>query len=77
MQRGKRNMALHAAGIMPIVCPIGDSSGVTGVGVFNASSEDVQRICSLDPGVKAGVFNFEVHPSRSFPGSILPVPESS
>ena len=34
MKHGKRNMALRAAGIMPIVCPIGDGSGVTGVCVF-------------------------------------------
>ncbi len=77
MQHGKRNMALRAAGIMPIVCPIGDGSGVTGVCVFDASPEDAQRIYSQDPGVKAGVFTFEVHPSRSFPGSALPVADAS
>jgi hypothetical protein len=73
-EHGKRNMALRDAGIMPIVCPIGDGSGVTGVAVFDASPEEVQRIYSQDPGVKAGVFIFEVHPCRSFPGSCLPMP---
>jgi hypothetical protein len=77
MQHGKRNMALRAAGIMPIVCRIADGSGVTGVCVFNASPEDAERIYSNDPGVKAGVFTFTVHPCRSFPGSTLPVPDAT
>jgi hypothetical protein len=25
-----------------------------------------------DPGVKAGVFEYEIHPVRSFPGDALP-----
>jgi hypothetical protein len=56
MQHGKRNMALRAAGVMPIVCRIADGSGVTGVSIFDASPEDVERIYSSDPGVRAGVF---------------------
>jgi hypothetical protein len=75
-QHGKRNIALRKAGIMPIIAPIGDGSGITGIGVFDASPDDVKRIYSLDPGVKAGVFTFEVHPSRSFPGSTLAEPEA-
>ncbi len=27
---------------------------------------------SSDPGVKAGIFTYEVHPVRSFPGAALP-----
>ena len=77
VQHGKRNMALRAAGIMPIVCPIGDGSGITGICVFDATPEEVQRIYSQDPGVKAGVFTFEVHASRSFPGSTLPMPDAA
>ena len=71
MEHGRRNVALHAAGLMPIVCPIGDGSGVTGIGVFDATPEDVERIMLGDPGVRAGVFTFDVHASRSFPGSTL------
>ena len=69
---GKRNYALHLAGLMPIVCPIADGSDVSGVAVFDASPEDVDRIMAGDPGVQAGVFTYEIHPSRSFPGSNLP-----
>lgn len=74
MAHGKRNARLYRAGLMPIICPIGDGSGVTGIGVFDASPQDVERIMAADPGVMAGVFTFEVHPSRSFPGSTLPLP---
>lgn len=76
MQHGKRNMALRAAGLMPIVCRIADGSGVVGVGIFDASPEEVQRIYADDP-VKAGAFTFSVHPCLSFPGSALPMPEAA
>jgi hypothetical protein len=71
-EHGKRNFALHAAGLLPIVCPVGDGSGVTGVAIFDATPEDVERIMSEDPGVKAGVFTYDIHPTRTFPGSTLP-----
>jgi hypothetical protein len=72
MAHGKRNVSLQRAGLMPIICPIGDGSGITGIGVFDASPEDVERIMAADPGVQAGVFTYQVHPCRSFPGSALP-----
>lgn len=71
-EHGKRNFALRTAGLMPIVCPVADGSGVTGISLFDADPEDVERIMSADPGVTAGVFTFEVHATRSFPGSCLP-----
>ena len=69
---GKRNFALRLAGLMPIVCPVADGSRVTGVSIFDATPEAVDSMMSLDPGVKAGVFTYEIHPTRSFPGSMLP-----
>jgi hypothetical protein len=71
-EHGKRNSALRMAGLMPIVCPIVDGSGVTGVGIFDASPSDVDRIMAADPGVRAGLFTYDIHPARSFPGSTLP-----
>ena len=71
-EHGKRNSALRLAGLMPIVCPIADGSGVTGVGIFDASPDDVERIMATDPGVQADLFTYEIHPARSFPGSTLP-----
>lgn len=69
---GKRNFALRESGLMPIVCPVADGSDLVGVAIFDAEPADVERIMSRDPGVLAGVFTYEVHPTRSFPGSTLP-----
>jgi hypothetical protein len=69
---GKRNYGLYLAGLMPIVCPIADGTDTVGVSVFDVSPEDVERIMAGDPGVRAGLFTYEVHPTRSFPGSALP-----
>lgn len=69
---GKRNYALRAAGFMPIVCPVRDESSVAGVGIFDALPEDVDRIMLSDPGVRAGVLTYDIHPAWSFPGSTLP-----
>ena len=71
-QHGKRNLALRTAGLMPIICPIADGRGLCGVCILDATPEDAQRIMALDPGVQAGIFTYEVHPTRSFPGNALP-----
>ncbi len=73
-EHGRRNMALRAAGVLPIVCAIGDGSEVSGIGVFNATLtiEDARHIMDDDPGVQAGVFVYELHACRSFPGASLP-----
>ena len=71
-EHGRRNYALRAEGVLSIVCPISDGSDVTGVGIFNANVEEVKTIMEEDPGVKAGVFVYEIHACRSFPGDCLP-----
>ena len=71
-EHGRRNFALRAEGLLSIVCPIVDDSEWSGVGIFNATADEVVRIMDDDPGVKAGVFTYEVHPVRSFPGDGLP-----
>lgn len=70
-EHGKRNFALRLAGLLRVVCPVADESDVTGIGVFNASPEDVDRIMSADPGVKVGIFTYEIHATRTFPDSTL------
>lgn len=72
LQHGRRNMALYKAGLMPVVCPISDGSGTTGIAIFNLTPEDAVKVMDEDPGVKAGVFTYEIHPCFSFPGSTLP-----
>ena len=70
-QHGKRNMRLRAAGLMPIICPIADGGPIVGVSVFATTPEEAERISSVDPAVQAGALTYEVHPTRSFPGSAL------
>jgi hypothetical protein len=70
-EHGRRNMALQAAGIMPIVCPVGDDE-IAGIGIFNTGPDEARDIMADDPGVRAGIFTFEVHGCRGFPGDALP-----
>jgi hypothetical protein len=69
---GKRNFALRTAGLLAVVCPVADGTNVAGIGLFAATPEDADRIYAQDPAVVAGVLRYEVHPTRTFPGSTLP-----
>jgi hypothetical protein len=71
-EHGRRNFQLRADGVLSIVCPVIDGGDVKGIGIFNASLEETKRIMDDDPGVRAGIFLFETHPCRSFPGDALP-----
>lgn len=71
-EHGRRNFELRAEGVLPIVCPISDGSDVSGIGIFDAPVEEVKKIMDEDPGVQAGVFVYEIHACRSFPGDSLP-----
>jgi hypothetical protein len=71
-EHGRRNFALRADGLLPIVCPVTDDSGVCGIGIFTGDVAEVTAIMDGDPGVAAGIFTYDVHPVRGFPGSTLP-----
>ena len=71
-EHGRRNFALRAEGVLPIVCPVNDGSDVSGIGIFTTSVEETRKIMDEDPGVQAGVFVYELHTCRSFPGASLP-----
>jgi uncharacterized protein YciI len=71
-EHGRRNFSLRAEGLLPIVCPVIDDSDICGIGIFNTSMEDASKIMDQDPAVQAGVFTYELHPCRSFPGDKLP-----
>lgn len=60
------------SGVLPIVCPVSDGSNLSGVGIFNTDAAEVKIIMDDDPGVKEGIFIYEIHLCRSFPGSSLP-----
>ena len=71
-EHGRRNFSLRATGLLPIVCPVIDDSDICGIGIFNTTVEDATKIMEQDPGVQTGVFIYELHPCRSFPGDRLP-----
>jgi hypothetical protein len=70
-RHGKRNFALRELGLLSIVCPVADGTDVVGVSVWSARTEDVEQIYSRDPAVVAGILTYEIHPTRTFPGSCL------
>jgi hypothetical protein len=70
-EHGRRNFSLRADGKLSIVCPVPDDSEVCGIGIFNAEPDEVRRLMEGDPGVQAGLFVYEVHPCRGFPGDAL------
>ena len=71
-EHGRRNFSLRESGLMPIVGPIRDESDLAGFCLFVVGADEAARILEGDPGVRAGLFTFEVHETRSFPGSSLP-----
>lgn len=70
-EHGRRNLALRAEGKLPIICRATDESGWAGVCIFDVAPEEVERIMADDPGIKAGLFAYELHPVSGFPGSSL------
>ncbi|MFF0521537.1 hypothetical protein ACFYTC_22745 [Actinomadura nitritigenes] len=71
-EHGRRNFQLRAEGLLSIVCPVQDHTELCGVGIFNASPQRTRELMEQDPGVRAGIFAYEIHPVRSFPGDCLP-----
>jgi hypothetical protein len=71
-EHGRRNFGLRDDGVLAVVLPVTDGSDVCGIGVFAATIDDTTAIMNQDPGVAAGVFTYEVHPCRGFPGDSLP-----
>jgi hypothetical protein len=71
-EHGRRNFGLRDDGVLAVVLPVTDGSEVCGIGVFAATVENTSAIMNDDPGVAAGVFTYEVHSCRGFPGDSLP-----
>ena len=70
-EHARRNFQLRADAQMPIVCPVNDSSDVAGIAIMDATMEEAKKIMEGDPAVMAGLFTYEVHPCKGFPGSAL------
>jgi hypothetical protein len=71
-EHGRRNFSLRADGRLAIVCPVSDDSDLCGIGIFAGPPEEVANLMEDDPGVRAGIFTYETHLARSFPGDSLP-----
>jgi len=71
-EHGRRNFALRAVGKLSVVCPVSDGRDLAGIGIFNASIDEVKGIMDDDPAVKAEILAYQVYPCRSFPGDSLP-----
>jgi hypothetical protein len=69
-EHARRNLQLRDAGLLRIVCPVGGEV-LAGVGVFDASLEEVDALMKDDPAVKEGVLVYSLHACRSFPGDSL------
>jgi uncharacterized protein YciI len=70
-EHGRRNFQLRAEGLLSIVGPVHDDTDLCGIGIFNTSLAAAAEIMAGDPAVLAGLFTFEVHPFKSFPGDSL------
>jgi hypothetical protein len=71
-EHARRNFALRVDGLLSIICRVADDSDVKGIGIFSATVDETRAIMDADPGVLAGLFTYEVHTGRSFPGDRLP-----
>ena len=69
---GRRNMALIAAGIAPVITPVMSTDGPAGFAIFTTDPDQTRTIMDADPGVTAGIFTYEIHSVRGFPGAALP-----
>lgn len=65
-------LVLRVKGVLAIMFPISDGGPAGGVHIFNTGAEEVKKIMDEDPAVRAGIFTYELHLSRSFPGDALP-----
>jgi hypothetical protein len=71
-EHGRRNFALMEAGIAALVLPAADDTDWAGLYVFTVGPDEARTVMDADPGVLAGIFTYEIHPVRGFPGSGLP-----
>ena len=71
-EHGRRNFELLKEGKIVLIFPIRDESDISGISVYGTNIEETKKIVDNDPAVKAGIFTYELHSTRSFPGLSLP-----
>ena len=70
-EHGRRNFELRAAGIMNIVGPMTDGGEIQGMCLINGTADEAATVMDGDPAVVAGIFTYEIHTMKSFPGDAL------
>jgi hypothetical protein len=70
-EHGRRNLVLKGDGVMPVVCAVDDDTDLCGIAVLDMDVDEARRVMDGDPGVQAGIFTYELHPTLSLPGSAL------
>jgi uncharacterized protein YciI len=70
-EHGRRNFELRAKGVLRIVGPMVRDADFAGLCIFSTGVDETRKIMDEDPSVKAGIFTYETHVMRSFPGDSL------
>ncbi|MGA2874360.1 MAG: hypothetical protein ABSE82_02365 [Nitrososphaerales archaeon] len=70
-EHGRRNFVLRRDGRLCIVCPATDEGNVSGLYIFNTDVDETRKIMDEDPAVRSGIFRYDIHSVRSFPGDSL------
>lgn len=70
-EHSRRNFSLRAKGDLAVILGVSDDSDIRGFGIFDKDPDTTAKIMNADPGVQAGVFEFDVLPVRGFPGDAL------
>jgi hypothetical protein len=71
-EHGRSIRQLRADGLLSIVCAVDDDTEVDGIGIFDLDAKRTRDLMDVDPGVRAGIFDYEVHPVLGYPGDALP-----
>jgi hypothetical protein len=69
-EHGRLNMRLMDAGILAVVMPVADDSDIAGIQVFAVGLDQARAVMASDPGVAAGIFDYDIHPVRCFFGAV-------
>jgi hypothetical protein len=69
---GEETLPSEETAYYPSFAPFLIAATFQGIAIFNASLDETKKIMDEDPGVKTGIFVYEVHSCRSFPGDCLP-----
>jgi len=60
-----------ASGAASVITPVTHPGGPSGFAIFQTDPDETRTIMDGDPGIVAGIFTYEIHPVRGFPGSAL------